>query len=239
VLALFESALDAKGKRFLLDVGADYEGPARFENDYLLVGKELGRGLVRTPFLNYRAALRVKARPGSQILAAIREPYFDRTYAHYCSHQNTPYQLEDAPHPGALQQGRVLYLAHALGELYHVHGARLHRDFFLNALRRLHRRPVLSTKLPSEGRANLLHQPQHQRYVVHLLFTPPLVRGRCQVLEDFVPLCDVPVRLRVPETIRRAWLAPSKKSLRLQRRAGAVVLVVPTVKMHQIVVCEY
>ncbi len=239
VLALNESPLDPEGKRFLLDIGASYVGPSRYENDYLQVGKELGRNLVESPFLNYTAGLRVKPRPGTRVLASIYEPWFNRTYSHYCSHQNTPNRLKPAPHPGAIQKGRVLYLAHPMGSIYHQYGARLHRDYFLNALRRLYRRPALTVQLPSGGRTVLMHQPQHRRYMVHLYYAPPMPRGECQVLEDFVPLYDVPVEVRVPETIRRAWLPLEKKRLTVARRNGIVALNVPKLQLHQIVVCEY
>jgi len=234
-----EAALDASRSRFLLDMGVKLVGAARYENDYLVVGPTLAEGLVRTPFLNYAAALRTRPARGTKVLASIREPYFNRTYARYCSHQNTPNQLKDAPHPGITQKGRVLFFAHALGALYHAHGARLHRDLFLNAVKRLHRRPVVSTVMPSCGRINLMHQPAKSRYVAHLLYAPPLQRGRCLVIEDLVPLYEVPVRLTVPEKIRRAYLAPSRRPLTLRRGRTAVSVIIPKVECHQAVVFEY
>jgi hypothetical protein len=234
-----EGALDKDRKRFLIDVGAAYAGPARFEIDYLVAGKAIAKGLVTTPFLNYSAALRMRPAKGTQVLATIREPYFDRTYGKYCSHQNTPYQLKNAAHPGIVKRGRVLCFAHKLGAIYHEHGARLHRDLFLNGLRSMHKRPILATAMPSCGRANLVHQPAKQRYVAHLLYAPALSRGRCQVIEDLVPLREVPVALRAPERIRRVVLAPGRRNLKAVRRKGAVHVTAPEVRCHQMVVFEY
>lgn len=42
-----------------------------------------------------------------EVLANIREPYFNRTYKTYCSHQNTPYKLEDSEYPAAVKKGRT------------------------------------------------------------------------------------------------------------------------------------
>jgi hypothetical protein len=117
LLALGASPLDAARGRFLIDVGASYAGGASYEMDYIVVGPELRPGLVASPILCYAAALRTRPSDG-QVLAAIKEPYFDRTYGHYCSHQNTPNRLEDAAHPGALRKGDVVYLPHALGMIY-------------------------------------------------------------------------------------------------------------------------
>jgi hypothetical protein len=239
LLVLGESALDTDKTHFLLDVGATYLGPARYELDYLVVGDTLATNIVRSPFLNYSAAIRALPEAGTEVLAAIREPYFDRTYARYCSHQNTPYRLQDAAHPGALRAGNVVFLPHPLGAMYHAHGARVHRDLFINALRLIHTRPMVATQLPSAGRVTLMHQLHARRYVVHLLYAPPLQRGRCLVIEDLVPLYNVPVTVRVPETIARAILVPGGEALPLERAGGAVHTVVPVVHCHQAVVLEY
>jgi hypothetical protein len=239
LLVQAESALDAEGKRFVLDVGAKYLGPARFKLDYLVAGGELGKGLVASPFLCYASALRAKPSRGARVLARVMEPYFDRTYSRFCSHQNTPNQLKPAAHAGAVQQGRVIYLAHAVGAMYHSHGARLHRDLLMNALRRLHKRPTLAVKMPSAGRVNLVHQPEQRRYVAHLLYGTPHQRGLAAVIEDLVPLYDVPVELRVKEKIKRVTLPLEKKKLGVKASQGAVRVTVPEVRCHQVVTFEY
>jgi hypothetical protein len=238
VLALSESALGAAEDRFVLPVGAAYVGPGAFECDYLVVGTEIGAGLVTSPILHNHPALRVRPE-GAQVLARIREPYFNRTYGHYVSHQNAPYTPDVAAHPGALRNGRIVYLPHPLGRIYLEHGARAHRDLFLNALHLLYTRPTLAVRLPSAGRVNLLHQPDKGRYVVHLLYAPPLLRGTCLVIDDMPPLLDVSVRLRVQRAITRASLAPQGTELAISREEDAISVVVPRVEAHQAVVFEY
>ena len=238
LLVLGGGALDAGRKKFMLGVGAKYVGAARYVNDYLVAGKELAKGLVTSPFLNYSSGLRVKL-SGGKALAAIREPYFDRTYEHYCSHLNTPYQEKDARHPGAWRKGKVVCFAHELDAMYYKHGAQLHRDLFINALGLVYKDPVLRVTMPSGGRVNLLHQPEKRRYVAHLLYGPPIERGRCSVIEDLVPITDVPVQLRVPEKIKKASTAPDKKALRMKKSRGTVSVTVPRVECHAAVVFEY
>ncbi len=200
--------------------------------------KAVARDLPEAPFLCYTAAPRVRVTDGT-VLATIREPYFSRTWQHYCGHQNTPYRLEDAAHPAAVQKGRVIYLPHALGEMYHAHGARVHRQFFLNALRRVYWRPNCRVEMPSSGRVSFVKQPEHDRYVVHLLYGPPLQRGRVQVIEDLAPLHDVSVEVTVPEKIRRAWMVTDGKRLRFSKKNNRTTLVVPRVQCHEAVVLEY
>jgi hypothetical protein len=96
----------------------------------------------------------------------------------------------------------------------------------------------VQTELPSAGRVNVIHQPDRQRYVVHLMYAPPLQRGRCLVIEDVPVLRDVPVKLDVPEKVVRAYLAPSKSALDLNSN-GSFSVSVPAVTGHQAVVFEY
>jgi hypothetical protein len=195
---------------------------------------------VKSPFLNYEAALRVEPKTGAEVLATIREPYFDRTYTTYSSHQNTPFRLEDAPHPAVTRKGGVVLIAHSLGRQYFEHGLRLHRQLFHNALRLVYEEPMLEVDLPSAGRVNLLHQPKQRRYVVHLLYASPITRGRVSVIEDLPTLRDVPVAVRLPEKVRRARLVPGNEKLALKQRGdGALRVVVPELTMHRAVVFEY
>lgn len=241
LLLLGRSGLDRAGKRFGVEVGAKYVSTRRYDYDYI-VGRELGRGMVESPVLADVAGERARVTDG-KALSAIREPYFDRTYARYCSHRNTPYRLTEAPHPGAVEltrgKGRAVWVAHALGQLYHLMGARQHRQYFVNALARVYRRPNVEVTLPSAGRATFIKQADRRRYVVHLLYGPPMSRGKCLVIEDLVPVRDVAVRVRVPERIRRAFVAPGMKTLELTRRGGSVSVRVDEVCGHAAVVLEY
>ena len=239
LLVLGESALDRVRQGFVLQVGATYLGPGRFDVDYTVVGEALGESLVSSPFLNYEPALRARPTDGTEILASIHEPYFSRTFATYCSHRNTPHRLEAAAHPGALRNGSIVFLPHRLGRIYHAHGARVHRDLFRNALRLVCPEPTLSVEMPSAGRVSLLRQAGQRRYVAHLLYGPAMQRGECQVIEDLVPLYNVPLALRVPETIAAAYLVPDGQELALGRSEGVVSVLVPRVECHQAIVFEY
>jgi hypothetical protein len=239
LLILGESVFARSRTQLLFEIGGEFQGAARFKTDYLVVGRELKQDLPDAPFLNYDAALRITPTTG-RVLARIHEPYFDRTYGHYCSHQNTPYQPEPSSHAGGLRKGRIIYLPHALGKMYYEHGARVHRKFFLNALRKLHQRPVLTLNgLPSAGRMNLLHQPRENRYALHLLYAPPLQRGRCLVIEDMPEVRDVEITLRVPQQIQRVELPLHRRRLTMKRTSGVVRVTLPRFSAHDVVTFRY
>jgi len=223
----------------LIDIGASYLGEAAFDVDYTLVEESLAQDLVASPFLNYHPAVRVRPDEGTDVLAKIREPYFSRTLAHYCSHANTPYRLEDADHPAVIRKGNVIFLAHDLDRQYQKQGARVHRDLFINSLNLLRTKPLVTADMPSSGRMNLLHQPEHNRYVVHLLYATPIQRGAVSVIEDLVPLYNTRVQVDLNETFQRAYLVPSGESLKMHKVEDKIELIVPEFTCHTALVLEY
>jgi hypothetical protein len=236
---LAEGAMDAQRSRFVFDVGAEYEGPARYDVDYTVVDPGLGEDLVQSAVVNYIPAVRTVPRAGTRILGDIHEPYFSRTYAHYCSHQNTPCHPEKAEHPALIQSGNVVFSANPLDRMYARRAARSHRDLFECALKRVYRSPMLRTELPSCGRISLLRQADRKRYVAHLLYATPHYRGKLELIEDLVPLLDIPVALRVPEEIKKATLVPGDRDLALDRCGDGVKVVVPQLRMHCALVFDY
>ncbi len=238
VLLTGTSGLNKGETHFVIDAGVNYQGKALHENDYVLLNKQLSEGIVNSPFLFYTAGEKVWLTDG-EVLASIKEPYFNRTVAHYCSHQNTPYKLETASHPAAVRKGNVVYLAHPVCSLYYAYGAQFHRDYFINALRLIYRQPVLQVDLPSSGRAHFVRQTANNRYVLHLLYATPIQRGRALVIEDMPPIFNVDVTMQISEKVKRAYLAPQGDILRFKQQGNTVTLTVPKVECHQIVVLDY
>jgi hypothetical protein len=238
LLVIGASALNAERDAFLIDIGATYLGPSNYDVDYLVVGDTLGRNLVSSPFLNYEGALRVQPHAQAEVLADIVEPYFSRTYGTYCSHLNTPPQPNTTGHPGAIRNGNIIFLPHALGRIYYQHGARLHRDFFRNALQQLYLQPTVEVDLPSSGRVSVMYQAEHDRYVVHLLYASPIQRGRCLVIEDIVPLHDITLTVRLPQAVQKIYTIPGFENLEPEIVDEAIRVTVPVLNGHQAIVFE-
>jgi hypothetical protein len=239
VFCIAEGAMDKERKRFVLDVGADFEGMGNYDIDYTAVRPELGEELMQSPVLNYSPTLRCTPHSSTEILADVHEPYFSRTYEHYCSHQNTANRPEKAAHPALIQKGNLIFSASPLDLMYMNRAARAHRDFFEAALKRLYTEPMLNVDLPSCGRVSLLHQADKKRYVAHLLYATPHLRGGLELIEDLLPVYEVPVELRVSEKITNVTLIPDNVDLKWEQQDGRTTVVVPRFRIHCAVVFEY
>lgn len=72
------------------------------------------------------------------------------------------------------------------------------------------------------------------RYLLHITYASPIQRGEVRVIEDLPLLSNVPVRLRLEETIRRIYLAPQKTEIPFHQTAGLVEFTIPAIHCHQI-----
>ena len=227
------------GGKPVIDIGAEYSGPAKYDIDYTVVKEDIANDVVPSPFLNYNAATRVKPDQNTEILAVLHEPFFSRTVSHYSSHNNTPFRLEIADHPAVIRKDNVIYIAHDLDRQYKREGFRQQRQVFINSLNLLRTNPMLEVDMPSMGRINLLKQENKDRYVVHLLYASPIQRGNVRVIEDLVPLFDIQVKIDIEEEIKSAYLIPSGKKLRIKKIDGKLELLIPEFTCHTGIVLEY
>lgn len=239
LLVLGRGALNGSKDAFVFDLGVEYLGDSYFDVDYTIVDKQVSQDLISSPFLNYEPSIRVKPLQGTEVLASIREPYFNRRINAYSSHQNTPYKLYNADYPAITKKGNIIFIAGALGKSYFKMGARVHRQLFINCLNLLNNNPMLKVDLPSSGRANLLHQIEKNRYVVHLTYGTPHQRGRAQVIEDLVPLYNTPVSVDFDKTIKRAYTVPSMNTVELKEKNGRWEFILPKFAIHSAIVFEY
>ena len=239
LLVLGEGALKRDKSGFALDVGGTYLGKASYDVDYTVVSEALSKNVVRSPFLNYMPAIKIKPDATVKLLASIREPYFSRTKAHYTSHQNTPYNLQPATHPAIYRYGNTIVVAHPLDKMYLKYGAQIHRELFKNTLDALLTTPMVRANLPSSGRVNLLHFPEKNRYVAHLLYAVPVQRGVAQVIDDLVPIYDTTVKIKLKENIKKAYLMPGNIELNTTKSNDKMSVIIPKFTCHTALVLEY
>lgn len=140
------------------------------------------------------------------------------------------------------QRGRVIYFASPIFHAYRTYGNSVYKALLLNALHILLPDPLLQTGLPSGGEATVLSQaagPSAERLVCHLIYYVPQRRAtRLDIVEDTIPLFDVPLAARTSRKPSRVYLAPQKEDLPFDFDGRFVRTRVPRIDGHQIVVIE-
>ncbi len=237
---------------FAFDIGGEYFGQSPFQPDYLDSGSALSPSFVGSPLVMYLRSEQVKPTSGRQ-LAGIRNPYFNRTWEHFCSHQHAP-AAEVSGYAAAIKKDSILYLAHPIFSIYSAQGAVAYREYAANAVKlMLNDGQTLSTNMPSTARVSLMKQPEHNRYVMHLLYGNTVLRGGAtnlspegyvrdsspvEVIEDLLPLRDVEITVRVPEPVKSATLQPQNQEIPFETDGDRVRLKIDGFTCHQMIVLE-
>jgi hypothetical protein len=178
----------------------------------------------------YTKAIEVEAITGTTVLADVVLPYYDRTFEHFTSHQQSPTSGRIGS-AGVVQNGNVIYFAHAIGALYTEFAPRWVRTIFLNALARLLPSPLLRHDGPS-AMETAIHQ-QNGRRVVHLLYYVPERRtSRFEIVEDVIPLYNIKISLREDTPVTRVRLVPECTELEFTREDDRLVVTVPVIRGH-------
>jgi hypothetical protein len=243
IIATGRSGLIPDGSRFALDAfGVRLIGDAPFTPDYAIARPELKADLENTEYVIYDRGMEVEPVEGSTILADTRAPYFNRTWAHFCSHRQTPPDLARPVGYPAITinaAGNVIYFAHPIFDGYRRQAVKWYKTLFLAALRILLPDPLVVSGGPSTAQITMLRQSDPARTVVHLLHYIPERRGlEFDTIEDVIPLYRVPLSFKVAERPARVYLAPQGDDLAFDYDDGYVRTTVPEVMGHQMVVAE-
>ena len=111
-------------------------------------------------------------------LGEIYDPWFNRGFRHFCSHQHAPYRTEPSGFDAGVMTDNVLYFAHPVFSIYRGFGMVYLQEFVVNALRRfLGAELQVETSLPTTGRVTFFDQPEEKRAVLHLLYANTVNRG--------------------------------------------------------------
>lgn len=244
-----ESGLWKDRDEFAFDIGAEHEGPSEFSPDFILPNADLRAPFLGSPHVMYERSQRIRATRGTS-LGQVYDPYFNRNFRHFCSHQHTPNRPAPSGYDCGVRHGQILYFSHPVFRHYRGLGAVGYREFVVRSLRAfLGDALTLSTNLPSTARVTLTRLPDKSRFVLHLLYAPTVSRGgqlklsggnlsrgaSIEVIEDLPPLQDVVVSLRLDQAVMGISCVPGGEKIDFQTHGGKTEIVVPEFHCHQMV----
>jgi len=239
VLSTGWSGLDPDEQQFVLDDwGLSYDGPDPFDPAFVKFGEALSAGMPDMPVTLYDRGTAVTAAPGTDVLAHIIAPYYNR---HWDGEHGFLYMPPDrlTERPAATISGRVAHVSHPIFTTYFNCAPIPMRQLVANLLERILPRPLLRTSnLPSFARATVTAQPS--RRMVHLLSYVPERRGASvDMIEEPIEVRNVDVALRLDERPpQRVYLAPSEQDLEFSVVDGYVQVRVPEMRGYALVVFE-
>jgi hypothetical protein len=230
------AAVGTDGQPALAGQGIACHGPSPFSKVYLRPVATLAEGLPRTDHILHERSLRLTATGEAESLCAVVEPYFERGWRHFCSHGQTP-PATLTEYAAIVQCGRVITLAFPVFTAYGRHGNLPYRELLRRCLDRLLPQPLLRDGGPGHLEATVMRTAAAT--VVHLLsFIPQRRTDGLDLIEDAVPLVDMPLSVRLDAAPRRAHLEPHGVELPVAWADGRAEVRVTLLDGHGLIVLE-
>eukprot|EP00026_Physarum_polycephalum_P001900 Phypoly_transcript_01903.p1 GENE.Phypoly_transcript_01903~~Phypoly_transcript_01903.p1 ORF type:complete len:926 (+),score=182.85 Phypoly_transcript_01903:61-2778(+) len=149
-----------------------------------------------------------------EVLASIVAPHFSRSWDHFTAHSHAP-SSGNVIGPAAVftPARRVIYFAHPIFTQFWKFSSSWTKKLISNAMKILLPTQIITTPgSPSTLLATVVQQGKG-KYVIHLLHYVPRRIGtsNVDVVTDVLPLSDVRVELRLPETPADSKAPPPAK----------------------------
>ena len=225
-------SLVVSGDSGFKEIGIDIKGKSEFNLDYISCNIDE----IVTPFLSYSSAYVAECE--GEVLAKVHEPYFNRTFRHFCGHKNTPFKPEAASYPALVKNGNVLYFAHSVFTAYNNSGNYVLERYIKNAIEKVYDKNIKLSYYPSCARIRVRKSEDKGFYAIHMLYAPPINRGNVCLLEDFPPLYNTEIAINIPEKVKRVVLMPQNKEIAFTQDNEKVSFCVDKMELHQLVVVE-
>ena len=246
------SGMELETDEFVVDIGAEYCGRNDFFPGYIKGDEQFMPEFLSTPFVVYSKSCKIKPAAGVRSIGQVYDPYFQRSYKAFCSHQHTPYRTEASEFSAGVMTENVLYFAHNVFTAYCGHGNVPMREFIANTIYEfLGRDRQIICNMPSQGRVTYMEQAAENRRIVHLLYANTIYRGSrtehdgaqygwpVEVVDDLNPCPEVKLEVKCCKEVKKVILEPEGRELAFEQTDGMLSVSVPSFVCHQMVVLEY
>ena len=243
-------------EEFAFNIGAKNVGMNKFQPDYIQSKGIMALDFYTSPQVMYSQARQVELTDGEG-LADVWDPYFNKTWEHYCSHQHAPYDKVNG-FPGIVlnKDKNIIYFAHKIFQLYGDYAEIIYKKLCHKAIDFLMPDQTVKTNMPSAGRIVLNDQAGENRYVLHLLYANKSLRGgkgeynpknaayvwnpyQIEVIEELTPIYNVEVEIDVPKTIKSITNEPTGEEIPFEMVDGKIKFTIPEFTCHFMPVLHY
>ena len=212
------AALDDAGKPALRALGIEVDGPSPFSHTFLRATKKVSRGLADYDYVMYEPGFRMKPAAGAESLVRVVEPWFERSWLQFSGHSYTP-PAKLSPYSAVVRKGRAITFSVPILEAYGLHASPNYRTLLGNCIDLLLPEPLVRAEGPSRLETTVVRKGGAT--IVHLLsFAPERRAEGLDIVEDALPLVDVPVAVKLAKKPRSARLEPHGRDLACEYSGG-------------------
>lgn len=248
------SGMKPDSDEFQFDIGAGGGELSPFSPDYILAAPAFSPEDMETPSVMYAASRRIRVREGVCSLGKVYDPYFNRSYQHFSSHQHTPYRTEPSGFDAGSMTSNILYFAHPVFSIYSQYGTVILKKFVEKALKAFAGDDwQVETDMPSQGRITIMEQPEFDRTIVHLLYVNTILRGglckvpggdgssttSMEIIEELNPSPAIQLSIAEPRPVKSVKLVPEGKEVAFTQENGRIRLTAESFTCHRMLEIQF
>lgn len=207
------------GKSQIASMELEWHGKSSFDVRYLRLKKKFFGGMPEIDHVLYEAGECVSGR--GKVLAEIVNPYFARGYEKFCSHRQSPPELDCSQDVGILEGKGGIYFSFPVFRTYANYGYAIYRDILEKCLCRLLPDPFFRTDLPAITELTL--RGHKDGYVLHVLNYVIARKAKLlDTVEEKFTVCNKVVKVRMEKQPEKVMTIPEQREVPFRFEDGYV-----------------
>jgi hypothetical protein len=242
LLASAGSGLNAKGVFVLPGLQLEALGARQYEPYYVYPCEGLLDLMPDFDYVIYKlkeSAIAVRLLADDyKILLRSAEPYFNRTWEHFCSHVQTPVACRTDQPEMIYNNRNAIYIAPRIFDAYSKHAYWPYRKMVQGALDILLGERLVEADLPTTAEVTLRKNNDH-RWVLNILnYVPQRRAPDLEIVEDVLPLSNIKVSVKTGDGVSRVFSPNDAEEFAFTRRNGRVYFTIPRIYGYRMIVME-
>lgn len=234
LIVSYESGFDGTSKKFALDdMDLQIKGEHPHKPYYVFATNSLkdSGDLEETDHVQYLGGKEVRWIPEHyEVLAGVTEPYFNRSWQHFCSHLQTPPHKSTGAVEMFYNQKNIIYIASPIFRSYHKFASKMCKSMVYFAIDTLMKTKLVLSNLPSTAEVTL-RQSQNQETMLSILHYIHQRRGEgIDIVEDIIPLYDINISLFKKEEVSEVVDVCTRQSLAFKRKGERIEFTIPKIE---------
>ena len=245
ILASYQSGLNSARQWAIDGLDLDIKGEYPYKPYYVYPGVKLqSEGIIeKTDHIQYLGGMEIcldndtVANKGIEVLATITNPYFNRTWDHFCSHLQTP-PNERTDIPEMVFNGEnIVYFSSMKFSCYNKFSSKCDRNMVEYGLDLLMSKKIIVSDLPSTAEVTLRQSPVENGQVVLTVihYVPQRRTDTIDIIEDVIPLYDIHFSVKVNRGITSVVDADTKTSIDFVQKDDRVEFVLSKIEGYRVI----
>jgi hypothetical protein len=238
ILASYNSGSDEQGNWSIPHMDIKINGDYPFSPYYVYPQSQLlEKGIPNTDHIFYLGGKDVQVNADYSILAKITDPYFNRTWDHFCSHAQTPPAKRTDNPEMTYNNENMVYFSSPMFTCYNQYSPKVIKQMVDYAIRQLLESKMVESNLPSTAEVVLRENPAGQKLLAILNYIPQRRAGGMDVVEDTFTLKDVQISLALDKDYKTMDVV-NKTQIKTKLKNNGLQFTISEIKGYTVIVLE-